>query len=147
MAIMSVFRKPSEAAVKQLLASVQLPFDDITSDHVEHFFGAGTNSNLDGVVDLELFGHVALLRSLAVIASKRGSGLGSRLLTDTEQYAAEHGVRSMYLLTTTAEAFFRHRGYASISRDAAPEAIRGTQEFANICPSSAVLMVKQLPGL
>lgn len=147
MAIMSIFRKPSETAVKQLLASVQLPFDDITSDHVEHFFGAGTDSNLDGVAGLELFGQVALLRSLAVIASKRGSSLGSRLLADTEQYAAENGVRSMYLLTTTAEAFFRQRGYVSISRDAAPKAIRGTQEFANICPSSAVLMVKQLAGL
>lgn len=45
-----------------------------------HFFGLGTKEEPEGVVGLELFGTVALLRSLAVVSSRRGAGLGSKLL-------------------------------------------------------------------
>jgi len=143
---MNIAPRPPEVPVKELLASAQLPTSDITPDHIANFFGAWSGSTLVGVVGIEPHGSVALLRSLAVAASKRGAGLGSRLLEQAEQYAAEGGIHSVFLLTTTAESFFTKRGYSKISREAAPEAIRNTKEFAGICPSSSVLMVKQLPA-
>ena len=143
---MNITRKPPEIDVKKLLASVQLPTVDITPGHMEHFFGAWTGSSLEGVVGAELLGSAALLRSLAVVASKRGSGLGSELLARVEQYATAKGVRSMFLLTTTAESYFRRRGYSPLLREAAPEAIQKTAEFTSICPASSVLMVKHLPA-
>ncbi len=57
---------------------------------------------------------------------------------------ARSGVRSLFLLTTTAEEFFGQRGYARVARESAPETIRSTREFADICPASSVLMVKHL---
>jgi len=143
---MHISRKPPEVAVKELLASALLPTADITPDHLENFFGAWSESTLDGVVGIEAYGTVALLRSLAVAASRRGSGVGSSLLAQAEQYATESGIRSMFLLTTTAESYFGKRGYAVTSREAVPEVIRNTKEFASICPGSAVLMVKHMPA-
>ena len=143
---MNIVREPSESAVKKLLASVQLPTADITPKHMEHFFGAWVGSSLEGVVGMEPLGSVALLRSLAVVASKRCSGLGSGLLAQIEQYATEQGVRSIFLLTTTAESYFKKHGYSSVLREAAPETIQSTTEFTSICPASSILMVKHMPA-
>ena len=143
---MNITRKPPEVAVKELLASALLPTADITPDHLESFFGAWSESTLEGVVGIEPYGTVALLRSLAVAVPRRGSGVGSRLLAQAEQYATEKGIHSMFLLTTTAESYFGKRGYSTTSREAVPEAIRNTKEFASICPGSAVLMVKHMPA-
>ena len=68
----------------------------------------------------------ALLRSLAVRADARGSGLGADLLAHAESQAAALGVDALYLLTTTAERFFAARGYATTTRDAAPPEIQAT---------------------
>jgi len=141
---MHIFAKPNEAAVKQLLSESRLPIEDITKLHLHHFFGCGSDLELEGLVGLELYGEVALLRSLAVTAERQGSGLGSKLVEHAEGYARKKGVTSLYLLTTTAEAFFLRRGYARIPREAAPTAIKGTKEFSGICPASSAFMVKKL---
>lgn len=143
---MIIERKPPEIAVKKLLASAQLPTTDITPEHMEHFFGAWLGSSLEGVVGVELLGSAGLLRSLAVVVSRRRSGLGAELLAQVEQYAMENRVRSMFLLTTTAESYFKKRGYSPILREGAPETIRNTTEFTSICPASSVLMVKHIPA-
>jgi len=87
---------------------------------------------------------VALLRSLAVASSRRGTGGRSGLVAQAEFHARDQGVQSLYLLTTTTEQFFRRRGYGRISREEAATAIKGTQEFSGICPVSSAFMVKRL---
>jgi len=141
---MDIFNLPAEASVKRLLSAANLNSSDLTPEHMKHFFGTGAKENLDGVVGLELFNTIGLLRSLAVISSRRRVGLGSRLVTHAEDYARNHGIKSLFLLTETAEAFFAHRGYRHISREEAPSAIMGTKEFSEICPVNSVFMVKHL---
>jgi amino-acid N-acetyltransferase len=141
---MDDFVQPSEAGVKRLLNESQLISSDLTPEHLRHFFGLGTKEEPDGVVGLELFDTVALLRSLAVISSRRGVGLGSKLIAHAEDYARNLGIKSLYLLTNTAESFFKHRGYKCTGRDDAPSAIRETKEFSEICPVSSAFMVKHL---
>jgi amino-acid N-acetyltransferase len=141
---MDIHRKPPEENVKKLLADARLPTVDISPGHMDHFFGAWATSTLEGIVGVELFGSIALLRSLAVIESKRNSGLGTELLARAEQYATANGVQSMFLLTTTAEPYFKKRGYSRLLREAAPVAIQNTSEFTSLCPASSVLMVKQM---
>jgi amino-acid N-acetyltransferase len=141
---MEITTKPDEAAVKRLLAEAGLPTADITAGHLEHFFGCGPGDDLAAVVGLELFGAAGLLRSLAVAASGRRHGLGKRLVAHAERYARERGVESLYLLTTTAEGFFSRLGYERVPRDAVPEAIKATREYAGICPASAVVMTRRL---
>ena len=47
-------------------------------------------------------------------------------------------------LATTAEPFFIRRGFVAADREAAPEAIRRTGEFTDICPASAAYLTKDL---
>ena len=141
---METFNQPSEIGVKRLLKASQLNSSDLTPEHLRHFFGLGTKEEPEGVVGLELFGAVALLRSLAVVSACRGAGLGSKLLAYAEDYARNLGIKSLYLLTNTAESFFKHRGYKCTGRDDAPLAIRETKEFSEICPVSSAFMVKHL---
>jgi amino-acid N-acetyltransferase len=141
---MEIFANPDVSAVKRLLSESSLPIDDITAQPRQHFFGWGSGPELEGVIGLELFGEVALLRSLAVASSRRSAGLGSRLVAHAEHHARDQGVQSLYLLTTTAEQFFLRRGYARIERDKAPTAIKSTSEFSGICPVSSAFMVKRL---
>jgi len=141
---MDIFVQPSEPGVKRLLKASQLNSSDLTPEHLRHFFGLGTKEEPEGIVGMEVFNTVALLRSLAVASSRRGAGLGSKLLAHAEDYARNLGIKSIYLLTNTAELFFKHRGYQSAARDDAPSAIRETKEFSEICPVSSVFMVKHL---
>lgn len=133
---------PTHAAVTELLSKSQLPIADITSKLLPNFLFAGRASEPLGVVGLEIEPPHALLRSLVVDAPLRSTGLGSKLLAAAEAHARTRGVRSIYLLTTTAESFFAKHGYTRASRDTAPPFIRSSAEFADLCPASAAFMLK-----
>jgi amino-acid N-acetyltransferase len=136
-------RPPLSTAVA-LLQAQELPVSDITDEHLEHFFFAGSDSSPTGLIGLEIYGTEALLRSLVVGEHARNKGLGSALVEHAKQYAVSKGVRSIYLLTTTAEAFFKRLGYERIERSRAPSSIERTREFASLCPASSAFMVKSL---
>jgi amino-acid N-acetyltransferase len=140
-----IFRQqPPLSAVVGLLKSVNLPASDLTDEHLVHFFYAGTEVDPTGLVGLELCGENALLRSLVVTPGGRSKGLGSALVTRAEGYARQHRARSIYLLTTTAEAFFKRRGYVAVLRESAPVEIKATREFSDICPASSAFLTKSL---
>jgi amino-acid N-acetyltransferase len=141
---MNISVRPSLSAAVALLDSASLPTGDLTAEHCEHFFFSGPASHPTGMIGLELYGDVALLRSLVVASDRRGTGEGSALLEHAEQHALANGVRILYLLTTTAERFFAMRGYGHASRDSAPGAIRATREFSSICPASSAFMMREL---
>jgi amino-acid N-acetyltransferase len=136
-------RPPLQSALR-LLQQAQLPTEDLTAAHCETFFFTGPAAMPTGLVGLEVFGDVALLRSLVVAPERRGSGEGTSLLNHAEREARARGVRALYLLTTTAEPFFSKHGYVRAPRDTAPSAIRATREFAGICPASSAFMVREL---
>jgi len=135
---------PAESVVRRLLASANLPAADITPEKLETFFALERDGDVLGIVGLELYGRVGLLRSLVVSPGRRSQGAGSALVAHAERAAAGRGVAELYLLTTTAEAFFRRRGYETTARAEAPDAIRRTAEFAGLCPSTSAFMVKHL---
>ena len=139
-----IYARPDETAVRVLLTAAGLPVADLTAAHLDDFWGCRDGADLAGVVGLEVYGTVALLRSLAVAPVWQGRGLGAALLTHAEQAARQQGIEALYLLTTTAEAFFARRGYARIPREAAPPILRQTAEFAALCPASAVCLMKAL---
>lgn len=141
---LSISAKPPLSGAVALLASAGLPTADLTAAHCEHFFFTGPADSPTGLVGLELLGDVALLRSLVVAPPRRGQGDGLALLSHAEEYAHAHGVRAVYLLTTTAEDFFARHGYRRADRESAPEAIRTTREFAGICPASSAFMYHAL---
>ncbi|MBN2503701.1 MAG: GNAT family N-acetyltransferase [Anaerolineales bacterium] len=130
------------AVIRVLLEACLLPYLDLAPQHLEHFLTYKTDQGIAGVVGLEINGEAALLRSLAVAPRFRGQGVGCRLVEEIEAYAGEHGVKDIYLLTTTAADYFAGRGYRAIARSKAPAEIQATEEFTSICPDSAVCMYK-----
>jgi amino-acid N-acetyltransferase len=140
----TIHARPSKTGAAALLTAASLPSSDLTDELMEHFFFCGAAHAPAALVGIELRGTSALLRSLVVRPDLRSTGLGKALVEQAEAHARAHGVRSLYLLTTTAAGFFERRGYVAASRESAPAEIRATREFSDICPASSALMVKQL---
>ncbi len=139
------FAHPGDlAAVRGLLREADLPAGDVTAHLLANYLLARSGARLVGVIGLELLGRYGLLRSLAVAPACRGRGLGSDLTRALEQHARWLGVERLYLLTTTARAFFEDRGYQVVPRDDLPAAVQGTTEYRALCPASSVCMVKRL---
>ena len=111
-------------------------------DHPQHMFVARAASRIVGCASLELYGDAALLRSVAVDAAYRGSGIGADLTRAVLRLAERRAVSTVYLLTTTAERFFPRFGFEMIDRADVPPAVRMSAEFAHACPSSAFVMRK-----
>ena len=129
--------------IQRLLKSVDLPYTDI-EPHINHFLCVEDENELIGVVGLEVYEDIALLRSLAVDEKYRKRGLGKILIDEILQYADDRKIKHIYLLTTTAEAFFTKLGFTLVERNDAPDVIRATHEFASLCPESAVLMSRSM---
>ena len=131
-----------EPRIRQLLSSCGLPHEDITSEHLHHFWVLKEKRQVIGVIGLEVLRPLALLRSLAIDPLFRNRGLGSQLTQQAEKYADSLKIEALYLLTTTAEGFFAKRGYQKVLRETLPNQIQGTAEFRSLCPVTAVCMMK-----
>lgn len=132
--------------IRALLQVCDLLHKDLTPAHLEDFLVCRGEEGVQGVVGLEPCGDVALLRSLAVAPEARGAGIGARLVDVVEDQAHEGGIRTVYLLTTTAADYLRARDYEPMAREELPEAIQETEEAARLCPASATCMRKTLPA-
>ena len=129
--------------IKDLLSSHHLPVDDIGHSNIK-FYLVKQEDELKACAGVELFGNLGLLRSVAVSESLRGSGIGRELVEFVLKNSKSHGITSLYLLTETAEHFFGRLGFVKKERDQAPESIKKSREFSDLCPASAVLMRKKL---
>lgn len=137
---------PSEhAAIRALLTDNGLPVQDL-DDAVVAFLVADGGGSIAGVVGLQIFGDIGLLRSLAVRTEHRGGGTGGRLVDAVESEARRLGLRQLALLTQTAAEFFARRGYQVIDRAQAPTAVQTSAEFMSLCPASATCLSKPLPS-
>lgn len=143
-------RKDDWQKVRQLLDQAGLPFGDLGPDRLDNFLIAERSDKSQiqtlGIIGLQQFDQVGLLRSLVVIQSDRNSGLGRRLVSALEAIARCAGIKDLWLLTIDAERYFASLGYKMMSRDSAPDSIRNTREFSGLCPDGAYLMRKTLNG-
>jgi amino-acid N-acetyltransferase len=130
--------------VESLLVSEKLPVSDLHNQNNVILFGILVGGNIVGIVGIELYENVGLLRSLVVKNIFRKSGLGKKLVAKAEEWAGEMGVDSIYLLTITAPSFFLQLGYEAKARSQAPAAIARSSQFTELCPVSATLMYKKL---
>ncbi|QNF32918.1 GNAT family N-acetyltransferase [Adhaeribacter swui] len=130
-------------AIIQLLNSLQLPTVDLPLV-LDSFVVAKQQETLLGSCGLELYGTLALLRSLAVALHHQDQGLGAALLQATLDLAKTRGIKGVYLITNTAANFFEKRGFAPVERSRVPLAIQQTAQFGSVCPSSATVMCRSI---
>lgn len=129
--------------LRDALAGAGLPISDL-AEPGHAFFRFDDDAGLVGFGGIEGNGANRLLRSLLVVADRRGAGLGRAMLAGLEAHACELGVVRLHLLTTTAAPFFRANGYVDADRAAAPASIAASREFTALCPASAAYLVKAL---
>ncbi len=144
---MQIIPLPSEhfETAIALLKQNNLPIEDISSG--TQLFIAEENNEVLGTIGVEYDFNDALLRSLSVNTNKRNKGIGLSLVNFIEDYVQKQGVENIYLLTTTAADFFSRHDYQEISRDSIPPFIMQSSEFTSICPSTAIVMKKELHKL
>ncbi len=129
--------------VRALLERHGLPTSDLVSARPE-FVVIREGDEVVAAGALQRFGSVALLRSVVVAESCRGSGLGQRIVSELERRARSTGIKELILLTQTASPFFAARGFRVIERRDAPPKVQASEEFRALCPSSAVCMSKHV---
>jgi len=130
-------------AALDLIERSGLPLDGLT-DHADRLLVVRDEDRVVGSAALELYGDVALLRSVAVDTALRGLGVGQRVTLAALGLARQRGVRDVFLLTTTAETFFPRFGFEPTTRANVPDAVQQSAEFTSACPASAVVLRKHI---
>jgi len=131
-------------AIGQLLQESGLPIADLGPDKLDGFLVVEDGDELAGLIGLQVFGTTGLLRSLVVAQQARSAGLGGELVGALESAAQTAGIRELWLLTIDAERFFERQGFDIVNRETVPNVIRETDEFSDLCPGDAFLMMKKL---
>lgn len=126
--------------IQALLKQASLPYQDIQQDHI-HFVTKVEENKLIGCAAIEIQEEYGLLRSVVVHADYRSKGVAQELITELLNYSKNQKLHSLYLLTETAEDYFKQLGFQKIDRLKAPRPIQRTSEFAELCPSSATCMI------
>lgn len=126
-------------AIAKLLSASALPLDG-AAEHLHEFVVAERGGVVVGCAGVEHYADVGLLRSVAVVASERGLGTGTSLVSRCISDARAAGLAALVLLTTTAERYFPRFGFDAIDRAHVPDAVRASAEFRGACPASAVAM-------
>ncbi|MGA7731152.1 MAG: arsenic resistance N-acetyltransferase ArsN2 [Chloroflexia bacterium] len=135
---------PSDLSnILALLEKNGLPTEGL-ADHIETAMVAHEAGQVVGSAALELYGHTALLRSVAVEEHLRGHGLGQRLTQAALDHARTLGVTDVYLLTETAGGFFPRFGFHPITRAEVPVGVQQSIEFTFACADTALVMTKHL---
>lgn len=131
-------------AVVRLLEGSGLPLAGVAESFGD-FLVAEEAGGIVAAAGLERFPDGMLLRSVVVRPDRRGAGLGHALATRLLEIAAGEA-QDLYLLTTSADAYFERLGFSRIAREDVPASVGGSVEFREACPASAIVMRKAHGG-
>ena len=125
--------------IKSLLADNNLPTAGV-EEHWKSFVIARDGRAFAGCGGAEVYDGTALIRSIAVAQPRRSSGIGDQIVRRLLNDLRKRGVAELYLLTTTAEEYFRRRGFERVDRAQVPSQLLRSREFQDACPASATCM-------
>jgi amino-acid N-acetyltransferase len=101
------------------------------------------DGGLRATATVEVRAGEAYLRAVAATEELRGKGLGTLVVAAATRWSRSRGARDVWLLTETAEGFFRRLGFEKADRARVPEWIEAGP--AEGCPAGAVAMRRALP--
>jgi amino-acid N-acetyltransferase len=143
--VLRLARPGDREGIEQLLIARGLPTTGAPA-HLGAFVVAEEGPALVGCAGIERYGDVGLLRSVAVSEAVAGAGLGTELVAWSLQLARQLGLRSLFLLTTTAADYFSRFGFQPIPRDALPTSLAQSEQLRGACPATATAMRLLLPA-
>jgi amino-acid N-acetyltransferase len=131
------------ATIEALLAASDLPTIGV-AEHLTNFVVGVKSSVTIACGGAEYYADFALMRSIAVAKDARGVGLGKTIVAHLLATCRMRAVRSVVLLTTTAEHYFAGQGFAPVAREEVPLPLLASSQFRGVCPASATTMLKAL---
>jgi N-acetylglutamate synthase-like GNAT family acetyltransferase len=127
----------SNARLREALRAADLPTDDIEDNGRVFFEAVSCDGQTTGYAGVERCAPDYLLRSVVVLPTHRGQGLGRPIVDAALQQV---GGGEVYLATTSAARFFSAMGFLEVPRAQVPAAVLATRQLSSICPSSATIM-------
>lgn len=129
--------------IRRLLSQCGLPTVYVHR-HLKSFIVAKAAKKIVGVIGLEAYGRVGLLRSLCVEKAYRGRGLAKMLNARMMAYAHMQGIDRLYMFTFNAEEFASKLGFHKIGKNRIPKSIRSTWQFRRLKSYPVVCMMKRI---
>jgi N-acetylglutamate synthase-like GNAT family acetyltransferase/thioredoxin reductase len=126
-------------AISALLEASKLPLEG-AQDHLSTYLLATQGKEIIGTAGAEVYGDLALLRSVAVAPGLQRQGVGKLLVSRLLQEAKRRQIAKVYLLSVTAPEYFAQFGFKRGPRENAPAALHASAEFQGACPACAALM-------
>lgn len=126
-------------AIAALLEANKLPLDG-AQNHLATYLLATQGGEIIGCAGAELYGDLALLRSVAIAPGLQRQGIGKLLVSRLLQEAKRRQIAKVYLLSVTAPEYFAQFGFKRGPRESAPTALHASAEFQGACPACAALM-------
>jgi amino-acid N-acetyltransferase len=126
-------------AIKRLLVASLLPSRDVGEGR-QRFIVASEGGRIIGCAGLQVSGQAGLVRSMAVHWTRRNAGLGSRLHRRLLFEAVLADVRTLYVVTTTAEEFFAGHGFRKVPASEVPPELQASDEFTAFVPGGSTVM-------
>jgi N-acetylglutamate synthase-like GNAT family acetyltransferase len=126
-------------AIEALLVANKLPTEGAQA-HLNTYLLAISNGEIVGSAGAEVYGQIALLRSVAVAPGLHRQGIGKLLLGSLLQEARRRDVGKLYLLTVTAPEYFAQFGFKRGKIEDAPQALKASAELQGACPACAAFM-------
>jgi len=124
-------------AITRLIASEALPAVEVT-EWLSGFWVLDEDGTLVGCACIERYGDAAVLRSVVVAATLRGTGEGARMTERALAFARDDGARRCYLFTMTAAAFFSRFGFERCRLDDFEPAVQQSWQWQGISGSEAL---------
>ena len=132
-------RRADLAQLEALLQANHLPSEDC-AEQAQHYCASYAGEELIAAGAIEPVAQYGLLRSVVVHKDYRGRGLARNIITHLLDQARDAERVAIYLLTETAESYFRDLGFLPMARADVPELISMTRQFVSLCPDSASCM-------
>jgi len=104
-------------------------------NHLNHFVLATENGRTVGAIGMEIYGDIALVRSLVVASHVRGRAIGKRLVKHLIERARARHLSALYLLTGNADTLFVRYGFEKMPRADLPTKLYVSLELQG--PSSS----------
>ena len=80
------------------------------------------------------------MRSVAIHPDFQKEGYGTSLVNRIIELARRKDITKLFLLTNTAEEYFKKKGFNIVLRDQVPDDMKESVEFKVLCTSSPVMM-------
>jgi amino-acid N-acetyltransferase len=129
--------------IRRLLSECELPTLYIHR-HLKSFMVAKRAKKIVGVIGVEVYGRVGLLRSMCVDRAYRGQGIARMLHRKILVYVQMRKVGRLYVFTLYAEKFASKLGFHKIEKKRIPKSIRLTWQFRGSRRYPVVCMTKKI---